>query len=360
MSSNHSKSYEERMKAGKQFYHFLFRLFLTAAIVCCAGLGYLWFWLARYEARSPQGAIRTYLRQAVSGEYARLYEEADTYFLELNSEEAMTQKLEELFSGRDVDSLTDSLYYTSGKSRFYLIKDGSSYLCVLETTQDASDSEWRTRLAPETMYAFETMNGEDFSVRGIDIPDNFSSDVREAPRGFIDLGLNDDLTDVTRYEISGLIEAPEVTCASADDMAVLDELSQTIYIGPAPTDEQYQEFSAEIEDTAFAYCAYITEDGTFYALNQHLYPDTEFYNNISGFDNQWFSTHTSTSYENVRIYDVMPLGDTAFIGSISFDYVVTATSTTRTYSSVYQLYFVQNSRGAWKLTNLVILSGTES
>ena len=52
----------------------------------------------------------------------------------------------------------------------------------------------------------------------------------------------------------------------------------------------------------------------------------------------------------------MPIGENAFIGSISFDYIVSATDVTKTYSSSYQLFFVKNSYGKWRMTNLCILS----
>ena len=61
---------------------------------------------------------------------------------------------------------------------------------------------------------------------------------------------------------------------------------------------------------------------------------------------------------NCVMLDTSPIhiGENAFIGSISFDYIVSATDVTKTYSSSYQLFFVKNSYGKWRMTNLCILS----
>ena len=115
-----------------------------------------------------------------------------------------------------------------------------------------------------------------------------------------------------------------------------------------------------INDTAMAYCQYITEDGTLYELKQHLLPGTVFYDAISSFDNQWFTTHESIDYQNMQIHDVMALGDDAFMGSISFDYVVTATNVQQTYSNFYQMFFIKDRNGDWKCINIYTVSLDEN
>ena len=73
---------------------------------------------------------------------------------------------------------------------------------------------------------------------------------------------------------------------------------------------------------------------------------------MNSFDNQWFTTHETISYQNIEISDVLPIGENAFIGSIKFDYVVTATNVSQTYSNFYQMYFVKDKNDEWKCINI--------
>ncbi|MBR2991382.1 MAG: hypothetical protein IKF51_08020, partial [Solobacterium sp.] len=168
-----------------------------------------------------------------------------------------------------------------------------------------------------------------------------------------------EMPEVTQYSIGGFIFAPEPE-VPAGYAAVRDHLSSNFYIGRKPTSEQREIFAYNIEETAIAYCRYITKDGTFNALNKHLYPYTEFYYNIVGFNPQWYSAHDSAVFTNVKVYDMLALGENAFVGTISFDYIVSAEDAGRTESSTYQLFFVKNAYGNWRLINLAIVSSSSN
>ena len=148
------------------------------------------------------------------------------------------------------------------------------------------------------------------------------------------------IPEVTRYPISSLVGTPDVKPASADTAVVRDYTSQSYYIGRKPTSEQGDEFAENMYDTAVAYCKFVTRDGTRYSITSRLYPGTNFYDFVSTFDNSWVTDHDSIQFENVKVYDLLPFGDTAFIGTISFDYKLIADDVTGTYSQAYQMFFV--------------------
>jgi hypothetical protein len=75
---------------------------------------------------------------------------------------------------------------------------------------------------------------------------------------------------------------------------------------------------------------------------------------MAEFSNQWFYQHQSLSYQNVNFSDVMQIDQNTFLGTVSFDYLITADTTT-VYHSTYQMYFMKDSSGAYKLLNLVQL-----
>lgn len=347
--------YEERIKAGKKFYLFLFKLFISAAIICSAGLGYLWFWLARYEARSPQGAIRSYLKLVEKRKFDKIYDNNVAYFQELNSEDSVTAYLISIYDNRQTWGMTTSLIESDENRRIYNVYYEKMNICQLELVKPEKSPVWQVRTVNKNgTYQFDSLNQAGFKINGTSIQDHFNSIGASSPAAYADLGLDEKLPDVTRYSISGFIWYPIVEADDPNNTAVIDHSVNTVYIGPKATDEQYAEFAQKIQDTAFAYSQYITKDGTFNNLNQHLYPNTTFYKNMAGFNNQWFSSHNTFEYRNINVHDVMPLGENAFIGSISYDYIVSSSSVTKTYSNSYQLLFIRNSKGVWKLINLVL------
>lgn len=353
------QSYEQRRKLSKVFYMHLLQVFLVTLLICCCGLGYLWFWLDRYERQSPYGAMNAYMQSVKNEEWDAIYETDAGYFIELNSKDVYISYLQKLYEDVDLNSLIYSQTGVTDNTTYYNVYSNKEYLSTLELIKPSDSKTYKVRtIGSIESYSFDLLESNiAFSINGVSISTESSHETDHIPYAFQDLGLDSKMPSVTRYTISSFVGEPSVTADSEDYMAVRDYSSNQFYIGLRPTDDQYTEFTKEIEDTAFAYSSYITEDGTFYDLNKHLYPNTEFYNSIAGFNNQWFSTHNAAVFSNVIMSDVMPIGDNAFLGSIAFDYTVsTEDNITKTYSSKYQLFFVKNSQGNWKLTNLILVN----
>ncbi|NCB33979.1 MAG: hypothetical protein EOM64_08925 [Erysipelotrichia bacterium] len=354
-------SYSERLAVGMKFYQHLLLVFLITCMICAAGLGYLWFWLSRYEGRSINGAVRNYLKEIAAEKWDAIYEEDTTYFIELNSKDKYISWLKDKYKDLSISSLTYSFTGADDLSQYYTVYDEyGNRITSLELRKPDNSNTWKVRTLDSTMYYnFDVLDNTGFMINSISIDSSYANEPNQIPYSFENLGLDDKMPVVTRYSIKNFVDAPDITVSDANQStAVRDYSGNQYYVGPSPTDDQYSGFSAEILDTTTAYCQYISKDGTFTALNKHLYPNTDFYNNIIGFNNQWYSPHDSTEFQNTRIFDVMPIGSNAFIGSISFDYVVTASDVTRTTSSTYQLFFVRNSADEWKLVNLIIIASS--
>lgn len=352
--------YKERLKAGKAFYLNVLKVVLCVTIIFGTGLGYLWFWLYRYERQSVNGAMTEYMKKIGSAKWQELYQEDIENFTELNNSDAYISYLMYLYNDKNVSGMTFSYSGSDSYSSYYDVYYQEEKICALEVRKPEGSSTWKVRtVSQNNTYTFDILDGSSISINDNEIDDSYSYTEDNVPLAFEDLGLDDNMPSTKRFTIGSFIFAPVITTKSGD-IATRDYSSNHFYIGPSATSEQLEEFTKEIEDTAIAYCKYITKDGTFYALTQHMYPNTDFYYAISSFDNQWFSSHDSIEFENMKVYDVMPIGDNAFIGSISFDYVVIASDVTKTYSCAYQLYFVKNSYGNWRMTNLYILSDSSS
>lgn len=356
-----TSSYQKRLQVGRRFYRRLFKFFMATLIISGAALGYLWFWLSRYEARSENGAMTRYMEKVGNHEWHEIYEENVKYFKEMNDENTYTRYLIWLYSDSNVSGMTFSYAGGDEVNKYYDVYYQQEKLCALELTKPEGSSSWHVRTISQSReYTFDVLDEIAFSINGHDIDETYTHQDGHIPYGFEAVEASTRLPRVTRYTIEGFIDAPTIQLKDDNDIAVRDYTGNHIYIGHKPNAEELALFEKEIQDTAFAYSKYISKDGTFYDLNQHLYPNTDFYYAISGFNPQWFTDHDAIEFQNVNIYDVIPIGDTAFVGTISYDYAILASDTSRIESCTYQLFFIKNSQGQYKLTNLVIISDTSS
>jgi flagellar hook assembly protein FlgD len=77
------------------------------------------------------------------------------------------------------------------------------------------------------------------------------------------------------------------------------------------------------------------------------------------FNNQFFSTHYSNEITDIKVYDVIALGDDAFLGDISFTQTATNENGSRSSNCNYQIYFIRKN-GAWKATRIYNISTDSS
>ena len=354
-----TSSYQKRMQIGMKFYKRLFSLFVATVIICAVALGYLWFWLDRYESHHVNGAMTRYMEKVGKKQWHEIYEENAKYFVEMNDEDTYTRYLIWLYGDRNVSGMTFSYAGGDANNMYYDVYYQQEKLCALELMKPEDSSTWHVRTVSQSNeYTFDILDHVDFSINGHTIDETYPHEEGKTPLAFESLDMKSRFPQVTRYTIEGFIDIPNVSTESDKDMVVKDASANHLYIGSKPTEEQSARFIQEIQDTAFAYCRYISKDGTFYDLNQHLYPNTDFYYAISGFNPQWFTDHDSIEFRNVQVYDVLPVGDSAFMGTITFDFAILASDTSRIESNTYQMFFVKNSEGNYKMTNMVIVSNT--
>lgn len=355
-------SYEQRLAAGRKFYRNLKRIFTFTLLACIVGLCYLTFWLYQYEHHSINGAIRGYLKKIGHQKYASLYEDNLKYFTELNSKEKYIGYLEKVYGDKKVSNLTYSFSSSDDFSQYYTVNYNGGPIASLELRKDEAKNIWRVRtVSSDRSFQFDLLDDNaGFSINGIDITEAYHHEADKKPSAFEELGIDKKLPSVTRYYISSFVDSPEIAANSSEYEVVRDYSSDQYYIGKKADEKKLSEYSNKIKDTAIAYCKFITRDGTFYELKQHLYPNTNFYKAIAGFDNQWFSNHDTIEFQNLSVDNILPIGENAFVGSITFDYIVSAGAISKTYNNVYQLFFVKNSQNHWRLTNLIIISDSNN
>ena len=351
------RAYSEQLKSGARFYSALLHLFIAVILIGSIACGYLYWWLYRYEKQSINGALTQYVKDVTDRNWDKVYYDDSRYFTELNTKENVIDFLFYVYGDKKPGGMTFSWMDSDGTNEYYDCYYRQSYISTLEVTKPEGSNVWKVRtLIGSNNYEFDLLEGSTFRINEIPITTSYTHEDNHIPAAYEGYELDDRLPAVSRYFINNLVGTPAIETERDTDIAVRDESTFRYYIGPKPTPEQYSDFANEISDTAMAYAEYITEDGTLYDLTKHLLPGTVFYDAVRSFDNQWFTTHESIEYQNIELKGILPLGDNAFIGSISFDYVVTATNVSQTYSHAYQMYFIKDDAGEWKCINIYTIS----
>ena len=356
------KAYSEQLRSGAAFYSNLLRFFIASIIIGIITCAYLWFWLYQYERQSVNGALNQFMTDIYNRNWDRIYYDDTRYFQELNTKEAVSDFLLYVAEATEMKpgGCTFIWVEDDGISEYYDVYYRQQKIMTLETYKPERSNTWKVRaVIGANIFDIETLGVSSFRINNIPITEDFSHDSDIVPSAFQGYGLDEKLPTVTQYHIKNQVSEPDIEPERSIDLAVRDHSSNRYYVGTAPTPAQYGEFATEITDTAMAYCEYITEDGTLLDLKKHLLPGTVFYDALNSFDNQWFTTHESVEYQNIELSDILPIGDNAFIGAIKFDYVVTATNVSQTYSNFYQMYFIKDAEGAWKCINIYTVSNSD-
>ncbi len=348
-----------QLTVGLHFYDHLLKIFLATVLICAAGLGYLYFWLYRYERQSVTGALTRYLQDVDQRKWDDIYQIDSKYFTELNTKENLVTYLLYVYGETKASGFTFTLASIGENDwRYYDAYYRQTKISTLETYKPDDSSTWKVRtIVSGGTYTFDVLDGSTFKINDIPITSAYTDGTDPIPLAYAKINERHHFPTVTRYTVENLVRPPVPQPERADtDMFIRDYSANHYYIGPKPTQEQYEIFARELENTAIAYSKYITKDGTFYNLNVHLFPGTEFYSAISSLDNQYFSTHDTIDFQNIQVTDVMPIGDEAFAGTIAYDVVVTAGGNTKTYRSLYQIFFIRSNSGDWKATNIITLA----
>lgn len=347
-----------QMQAGEKFYHYLLRIVIVTIGICAVGLGYLYIWLQRYEKRSINGAMTNYMYAVQNHKWDRIYKDDTTYFTELNSQEGMQAYLLTLYGNVKAGGTTFAWVETNEETgmRYYDVYYQGNKVGTLECVKPEGSEEWKVRtVVTGGTYTVDVIGRADFTVNGYDVEDSLPSEGGHIPWFAEGMGIDNLMPETTRYTIENLVSPPVLSTTSSNDVIVRDYSGNHFYIGPQADSESMEEFKETTQETAEAYSKFISEDGTLYNLLSYLYPNTNFYTAMKGFNNQYFSTHNSIEFLNMEIDEIMPFGDYAFFSTISFDFHVTSDTTERTSPTKYQIHYVK-SNGQWLATNIITVS----
>lgn len=333
-----NKSYAERTKVNASFYRHLIVVFVVTCICCFAVLGFEWMWLTNYEKSTPEGVMNIYLKDIKDEKFDKIYDESQKVFYQFNDIDTYTNFLKEKYQHADIKKAGYSkLAYSNEEFSYYDVIVDGNLVSNLQVRKVNHKYYARTNFQ-DYNYFIDVFNGDkDLKINGVDVSDaNYSAIDVES---FLTLNTNyPNGPIVNRLYFDNILEDPTVTSVNSDSIVIKDISSNVFYVGDKPATDNIEIFEEYIYNAATTYCKYITKDALYYQIRNLLLPNTVFQEALSTFENTWFTDHDSIEFENVEIYDIMEF-DEGFIGTISFDYIVSTHDVTKAYNSIYQLTF---------------------
>ncbi len=347
-------SYKDKASVGNDFLINLLKVFLITNIICLSASAYIYLRLVRYENSTPEGSIRNYLSLVSDKKYHEIYEESKLVFPQFNTEEIYVNYLKELYNDKDLKNITLSKEsYSDSKFLYYKINDlKNNNIANVQLKKDGDLYHVRT-LTSIWNFDFDVVDNLEFSINDVKVEDEYITEKDVHTKAYSGMDNQKNIAQVKRYHLDNFVNIPEVTALNDKATVVKDVIQDQFYVGYKPTADVKEEYESMLLDLAQTYSKYITEDEKFYNLRKLLHKDTEFFKNISSFNNGWFSPHNSVDFKNIEIYDIVVLNENSFIGSVKYDYEVIANHKVQTYPTIYQMFFVKEN-GNWLCTNLLL------
>ena len=161
------------------------------------------------------------------------------------------------------------------------------------------------------------------------------------------------------YQVSGLLEAPEVEIMTADGSKCVLELIEDTGLTQSYQVTRYasEEFAAgagvKAEFAAKAYAQFITKDAQLTELTSYLLPNGSLHRSLQEFSNYWYIDHDSNEFKNLKLENFILYDASHYSCDISFDYYIYMGTKSYEYPTAYTLYFVREGE-QWLLATLEI------
>lgn len=333
--------------------------FLLTLIIIAVGLAYLWNGLERYEAGTPEAALRRYVELLEERNYDALYAASGFHPDSFNCKEDYLAYLERTFEGGLTAAVFVKKLPEEADFKEYNVYLNQKLVGAVELvpSAEASGPAWaaRARVSYRKPFTVTAPAHVEVLLNGEALPPESARMQETPPKRLSGVQPPELAPRLLCYKVGELLNPPLITARKPDGTpcAVAEEGEGFAVAAPVSAAAE-SERKALMEQAAKTYAAFITRDATLAALKEYLYDKTEFYSAIQGFSNIWYVTHDSFEYRNVAVSELTELSPEEFTGRISFDYVVKAGGQEHVYPSSYQLSFLQ-IEGVWKLANLITL-----
>ncbi len=330
-------------------------LAITAAISISISAIYLHSLRKQYasmEQDSPESAITEYFSKINQKSYDELYQEAEEISPDSNSEETYVQKLQSVYDGVNTDAIVYSLESSDDSSYTYALTYHNADFGKLLIRQN-SEGKWiaSTLFEGNETWKIEVPSGLTLLVNGSPVSSDLIISSQAVPDNFSGMYDQSSVLLVDIYELTNLLDQPEVSVEGDDGYTVLKDVSSnTLFVGKASEDQTI--IQAMIEDTQTA-AAYPAQDASLSDVAAVSVTNSDWYSRISTLENYWFTDHTESSFSNQSVANLIQQSDNTALAYVTMDYYATNGEVERTWHCGYQVSLI-NLDGSWKIAQMTV------
>lgn len=332
-----------RGKKKSKFWLGLIILIVALAVIIAIVLAVLYKSLENFETTTPRAAIDSYFTQLAAEDYEQI--KADSEFTpdEFNSWEDYTAFLHEKFG----DTPGGYRYRQIGGggeagAQTYAVYDGDERIGeVILTPSQTAEHGYSVRASLKYLdsYTVSALGHATVYVDGVELPKEGEGVTRTVNELFAEY---EDPPVTIEYTLAPSLAEPVVTVKGPEGeegSLIVDEESRTMTAVLPVNEEQQAQWALRMEDAIKAYSLFISEDGSFAAFNQYLYPGTTYAANVQSFQAVWYADHDSYAFNNMEVRNIVATSPTTFEGEIEFDFDVGFQGSIKNYHSHYRMGF---------------------
>ena len=287
----------------------------------------LWFFynhLQAYEAKTPSAALANYLQWIQDGDYEAIYAASEFEETVLNTKEEFFKYLDRLYDG-DLSTLSVREKVTSTDERkdytIYVDNKRVSSLTLIKNPE-WGDTTWNYvteihYLPPVSIIAADNTR---ISINGVDVSLLNLTNKPAQETVWSGMSKTDDLPLVYEYTLENLLNPPTIEAlALSGDVCQVAQTSDYVYEVYQPVAEALRTEREELaQDAAFLYAKFVARDAEKNELLKLIHKDSDLYQTIRRFDNQWFTGHYSYEFSDVKISAYSQFTNSDFACEVSF------------------------------------------
>lgn len=307
-----------------------------------------------YEAEMPESAISTYFAQLNNQDYDGIYNDSMTVYPHMNSKDAYISKLTEIYSGVDTSNIQYVGTDNGDGTKDYKLYNNGTYLATLRLMQ-TSDGQWlaSTIFDGNLDYTLEVPTGLTPTINGIALDASTMTEQNVNASNFSGLSSAYDsgIPKVDVYVVENLLGEPEIGIEGESGYTTMkDVLTNHLFIGKASEDSD--EANTFITDAKI--CAgFPAQDTSLSQVAAISVTNSDWYERVSGVQNQWFTSHSVSSFSNENAFNIIHQSDDTMVGYVTFDYYASNGEVDRTWNCGYQMTFIKEN-GTWKIAGMAI------
>lgn len=301
--------------------------------------------LMRKDALLPENAISTYIKNINQKRFDEIFETSLKVTPHLNKKEDYTQKLSEIYQNVSLDKVS----YIKVTDDTYQVVYQNQLLSTLKLVKENNRWLASTLFNGDYNYSIEVPVNQTLSINGLAVGESYITEKNVLASNFKASNQSNG-PKVNIYTIENLISEPTIETNASNSKIMVDALTHHYYVGEESNDAS---IIAQIEKVAETIAKYPTRDTTLAAVSSVALTSSDFYARIKSLDTQWYAKHNVAQISNMQVVDMIKQSDNSVLANVTFDFLVSSGSASKTYHIGYQLSLV-NVSGTYQLAGIAI------